>query len=55
MTEHKELPEGVQVAIELLQNVPPELLEEFSSKVAMFRDENPIDIWNEIIEKWYRK
>ena len=55
MVQHKDKPEGVQVTIEILQNLPREKLQEISAKASTYREEDVVEIWDEIIEKWYDK
>lgn len=53
MIEHSEHPEGIQVAIELLQSLPPDMLHEFLVRTYLCSDEKEFDIWNELVEDWY--
>jgi len=54
MTKHKDLPEGVQVAIEILQNVPREMIHEFI-EACQFSSKDEYEHWKEHVEKWYSK
>lgn len=55
MTEHKELPEGVQIAIEMLQNVPEDMLLHFIERVNLFPDVDPKTHWDNIVMEQYDK
>lgn len=55
MTEHSEHPEGVQVAIEILQNVPDGLLEDFAYNTELEPDYGLKDAWEDLVNKWYGK
>lgn len=48
-----EHPEGVQVAIEILENIPEDMLDEFYTKVIMFPEINHMEHWKKIVENWY--
>ena len=55
MPAHKDLPEGIQIAIEILQNVPEEMLIAFLDRVVLLPEIDPQTHWNQIVEEWYNK
>ena len=48
-------PEGVQVTIEILENLPEDFLKEFKEKSLMYPNEPSLEIWKEIINNWFDK
>ena len=55
MIEHKDLPEGVQIAIEILQNIPEDMLDTFQGRVILNPEKDPKLLWDEIVEEYYKK
>jgi len=55
MKQHKDQPEGVQVAIEILQNIPLPMLDQYHSTIKLNPEKDPQLIWNEIVDVWYKK
>lgn len=58
MTEHKEIPEGVQVAIEILQNIPEPMLDDFLEELMYGTPliriaPSKLDVWKKVVKKWY--
>jgi hypothetical protein len=57
MTEHKDIqkhPEGVEVAIGVLRNVPEEMLIKFLEKQPNTLKPQS-EVWNEIIDNWFEE
>jgi hypothetical protein len=50
---HIEHPEGIQESIELLENLPKEMLFDFSEKASMYPTIPIHEIWEEVINHWY--
>jgi len=63
MTEHnniQEHPEGVQVALEILQNIPEEILDDFLNELIWGtpihkRAPSKLDVWKKIVNKRFEK
>lgn len=54
---HNELPEGIQVTIEILQNIPESMLNDFIMDVNDNFDQTSTtkDIWDMVVLKQYNK
>lgn len=54
---HNELPEGIQITIEILQNIPDVILNDFIINVNDNFDQTTTinDIWNNVIHKYINK
>jgi len=46
-------PEGIQITIEILENLPEDFLKEFKEKSMMYPYESSLMIWKEVINKWF--
>lgn len=49
----KEHPEGIEVAIGILENVPEELLRQYSNRLVMQPHNTHLEVWKETIDDWF--
>ena len=54
--EHKEHPEGIEVALEIMKGIPKLLLEQFIDKYIISHKDVDINIlWNRVVDNWFEK
>lgn len=46
-------PEGIQVTIEILENLPEDFLIEYKYKLKMYPHESSLNVWKEVIKNWF--